>query len=114
MCDRELHRHHRDVDHGDLVWVRRELVMILDGNARLTPLTVLREAVQIMRDGLDPDAPDELEEALLGVLEETLQIKEWEADDPPRRWESRSRWCTCGQCTSAVRLAQAIIKEYEK
>jgi hypothetical protein len=81
--------------------------MYLDRNARLTRLQVLSDALDVLRAGQDPEREDELEEALIEVIEATHSIAEWTRED-------YSPYCRCPQCDAAVRLAQAILKEYEK
>ncbi len=83
--------------------------MYIDPHARLTRATVLRNAIEVLTDGRDPDDEDELEEALIEVLESTLEVTILgEADNV-----SPSRPCRCDQCQAAIRLAQAILKEYD-
>lgn len=73
----------------------------------MKPSDVLAEAIRILKDGTDPDDQDEMEEALIDVLEATLQVKIWEDEGHI----TPSGRCVCDQCTSAIRLAQAILKE---
>jgi hypothetical protein len=81
--------------------------MYLDGNARMSRRVVLSDALEILKAGRDPDREDELEEALIGIIESTLDVAEM-------RREQGLAICRCAQCDAAVRLAQAVIKEFEE
>lgn len=81
--------------------------MYLDGNARLSRQEVLNDALEVLTAGRDPEREDDLEEALIDVIETTLNVANMSR-------EYGAALCRCPQCDAAVRLAQAVLKEFEK